>query len=186
MQRRLGPGRARWPDPERGPGTQWPAGCTEAIPDPPAGSALAPAAVRSTNRASRCLGCSRPSTARLTQSAGTLGVGQTRADQMDPQGSAQRVQHSGQHECHRPERRAHLPQPQGPLVGRSAGLPQGQAARGQNPCGQHGAQRFRQEHGDQKAVASLKKQGVPPTERKARTGELTPPGMWRWARSNSC
>jgi hypothetical protein len=31
-----------------------------------------------------------------------------------------------------------------------------------------------------------KKQGVPPTERKARTGELTPPGMWRWARSNSC
>jgi hypothetical protein len=29
------------------------------------------------------------------------------------------------------------------------------------------------------------KRGVPPTARKARTGELTPPGMTRWARSNS-
>jgi hypothetical protein len=28
--------------------------------------------------------------------------------------------------------------------------------------------------------------GVPPTALKARTGELTPPGMWRLARSNSC
>ena len=28
------------------------------------------------------------------------------------------------------------------------------------------------------------KRGVPPTARKARTGELTPPGMTRWARSN--
>jgi hypothetical protein len=32
----------------------------------------------------------------------------------------------------------------------------------------------------------VKKRGVPPTERKARTGELTPPGMVRWARSKSC
>ena len=30
------------------------------------------------------------------------------------------------------------------------------------------------------------KRGVPPTARKARTGELTPPGMTCWARSNSC
>src|SRR5215471_6179675 len=30
------------------------------------------------------------------------------------------------------------------------------------------------------------KRGVPPTERKARTGELTPPGMVCWARSKSC
>ncbi len=30
-----------------------------------------------------------------------------------------------------------------------------------------------------------RKRGVPPTERKARTGELTPPGMVRWARANS-
>src|SRR6187402_1463294 len=30
------------------------------------------------------------------------------------------------------------------------------------------------------------KRGVPPTARKARTGELTPPGMAFWARSNSC
>src|SRR3954465_14740258 len=29
------------------------------------------------------------------------------------------------------------------------------------------------------------KRGVPPTARKARTGELTPPGITRWARSNS-
>ena len=29
------------------------------------------------------------------------------------------------------------------------------------------------------------KRGVPPTARKARTGELTPPGMTRWARSNN-
>jgi hypothetical protein len=29
----------------------------------------------------------------------------------------------------------------------------------------------------------VKKRGVPPTERKARTGELTPPGMVRWARA---
>ena len=28
------------------------------------------------------------------------------------------------------------------------------------------------------------KRGVPPTARKARTGEFTPPGMTRWARSN--
>ncbi|MNJ82099.1 hypothetical protein D3C77_812630 [compost metagenome] len=34
--------------------------------------------------------------------------------------------------------------------------------------------------------ARLMKRGVPPTERKARTGELTPPGMLRQARSNSC
>ncbi|GLC91581.1 hypothetical protein Tamer19_09890 [Cupriavidus sp. TA19] len=27
---------------------------------------------------------------------------------------------------------------------------------------------------------------MPPTERKARTGELTPPGMVCWARSKSC
>jgi len=31
-----------------------------------------------------------------------------------------------------------------------------------------------------------KKRGVPPTERKARTGELTPPGMCFCARSNNC
>ncbi len=36
------------------------------------------------------------------------------------------------------------------------------------------------------ACALLKKSGVPPTERKARTGELTPPGMCFWARSNNC
>src|SRR3989344_3792774 len=29
------------------------------------------------------------------------------------------------------------------------------------------------------------KRGVPPTALKARTGEFTPPGMTRWARSNS-
>src|SRR5512143_1669706 len=29
------------------------------------------------------------------------------------------------------------------------------------------------------------KRGVPPTARNARTGELTPPGITRWARSNS-
>jgi hypothetical protein len=29
------------------------------------------------------------------------------------------------------------------------------------------------------------KRGVPPTERKARTGELTPPGMTAWARVKS-
>src|SRR5512137_2436355 len=28
--------------------------------------------------------------------------------------------------------------------------------------------------------------GVPPTARKARTGELTPPGMTPWARAKSC
>jgi hypothetical protein len=28
------------------------------------------------------------------------------------------------------------------------------------------------------------KRGVPPTERKARTGELTPPGVLFWARAN--
>src|SRR4051812_35499504 len=28
------------------------------------------------------------------------------------------------------------------------------------------------------------KRGVPPTERKARTGELTPPGVVSWARAN--
>src|SRR5450830_1920273 len=28
------------------------------------------------------------------------------------------------------------------------------------------------------------KRGVPPTERNARTGELTPPGVVRWARAN--
>src|SRR5690606_28525029 len=33
--------------------------------------------------------------------------------------------------------------------------------------------------------ARLMKRGVPPTERKARTGELTPPGMLRQARSKS-
>src|SRR3569623_2712873 len=33
----------------------------------------------------------------------------------------------------------------------------------------------------------LKNTGSPPTPRKARTGELTPPGMWRWAcRNKSC
>src|SRR3569623_285624 len=33
----------------------------------------------------------------------------------------------------------------------------------------------------------LKNSGAPPTPRKARTGELTPPGMWRWAcRNKSC
>jgi hypothetical protein len=32
------------------------------------------------------------------------------------------------------------------------------------------------------AFGRAKKRGVPPTERKARTGELTPPGMLRWAR----
>src|SRR3569623_3230426 len=30
----------------------------------------------------------------------------------------------------------------------------------------------------------LKNTGSPPTPRKARTGELTPPGMWRWAWRN--
>src|SRR3982750_686116 len=29
------------------------------------------------------------------------------------------------------------------------------------------------------------KRGVPPTARKARTGEFTPPGITRWARSNN-
>ena len=33
--------------------------------------------------------------------------------------------------------------------------------------------------------ARAMKRGVPPTARNARTGELTPPGMTRWARSNS-
>ena len=31
------------------------------------------------------------------------------------------------------------------------------------------------------ASACLRNSGVPPTLRKARTGELTPPGMWVWA-----
>ena len=34
-------------------------------------------------------------------------------------------------------------------------------------------------------LAALMKRGVPPTERNARTGELTPPGMRAWARWNS-
>src|SRR4051812_21965146 len=34
--------------------------------------------------------------------------------------------------------------------------------------------------------ARCTKRGVPPTARKARTGELTPPGMMRRARANSC
>src|SRR5664280_3153848 len=33
--------------------------------------------------------------------------------------------------------------------------------------------------------ARAMKRGVPPTARKARTGELTPPGMTRWARAKS-
>src|SRR6266702_6875001 len=33
--------------------------------------------------------------------------------------------------------------------------------------------------------AFLMKSGVPPTARKARTGELTPPGITLWARANS-
>ena len=33
--------------------------------------------------------------------------------------------------------------------------------------------------------ARATKYGVPPTDRNARTGEFTPPGMTRWARSNS-
>ncbi len=35
-------------------------------------------------------------------------------------------------------------------------------------------------------LRTLDEGGVPPTERKARTGEFTPPGMLRQARSVSC